>query len=301
MAFAESVMLVLLGLIWGSSYLFIKLGVNEMPPAMVAGGRLVAGLLVLFFVVYMKKLRLPRDRAFWQKLAVVGFLNNTAPWLLIPWGEQHISSALASILNAAMPIFVVVLAHIATRDDRLTGPKLAGILLGFAGVVVLVGADLADLTGAGIQGEIAVLVSTLSYAMATVYARQHLRGHDHTVLATAQLTMGLLFVTPFMMLSAGEWHGTPSPTAIVAVAALGVLSSGIAYVIYYWLIDRLSASKLALTSYLFPVTALLWGVLLLNESVGPHTLTGLALILGGIFLVNNTRAAGAPAPATVER
>lgn len=275
----------LLGLIWGSSFLFIKLGVNEMPPAFVAGGRLAAGVLFLFMALRMQGRGLPR-RALWGPLFIAAFLNNCIPWILIPWGEQHISSALASILNATQPLFTVLIAHLATYDDRLTWHKLAGIILGFIGVVVLIGADLRDIASAGAQGDLAVLVACVSYAAGAVYTRQNLRGHDHTALAAGQLAFGLLLAIPLMMLSLGGLHAVPSATALLAVAALGILGSGVAYIIYYWLIERVSASQVSLVTYLLPITAVFWGAALLNESLGVNTFAGLILIFVGIFLVN---------------
>ncbi len=277
----------ILGLIWGSSFLFIKLGVNEMPPAFVASGRLASGLIFLLFALRVQRLRLPR-RALWGRLLVVAILNNTIPWLLIPWGEQHISSGLASILNATMPFFTVLIAHFATRDDRLTGLKLTGIMVGFVGVVVLIGADLRDVTSNSALGDIAVLLASVSYALGAIYARLKLRGEDHTVLATGQLGLALLVTTPLMGLSLGGLHAVPSLTALLAVAALGVLGSGLAYIIYYWLIERASASQVSLVTYLLPITAILWGAGLLNETIGVNTFGGLILICAGIFLVNKT-------------
>lgn len=275
----------ILGLIWGSSFLFIKLGVNEMPPAFVAGGRLASGVLFLLLALRVQRLGLPR-RSLLGKLAVVALLNNTIPWILIPWGEQHISSSLASILNATMPIFTVLVAHVVTRDDRLTWLKLGGIVIGFVGVIVLIGADLRDITGNSALGDMAVLLASVSYALGAVYARQTLRGEDHTVLATGQLGLALVFTTPLMLLSLGAVQATPSLTAISAVVALGVLGSGLAYIIYYWLIERASASQVSLVTYLLPITAILWGAALLSETIGANTILGLLLICAGIFLVN---------------
>ena len=285
MAKKTYLLLGILGLIWGSSFLFIKLGVNEMPPAFVAGGRLASGLLFLLIAMRLQRLGLPQ-RALWGRLLVVAMLNNTIPWILIPWGEQHITSALASILNATMPLFTVIIAHFATRDDRLTWLKLAGIAIGFAGVVILIGADLRDLTSANALGDMAVLLACVSYGAGAVYARQNLRGEDHTVLATGQLGFGLLLTAPLMLFSLGGLQAVPSATALLAVALLGVLGSGLAYIIYYWLIERASASQVSLVTYLLPVTAVFWGAALLNETLGANTFTGLILILAGIFLVN---------------
>jgi drug/metabolite transporter (DMT)-like permease len=277
--------LIVLGLIWGSSFLFIKLGVNEMPPAFVAGGRLASGLLFLLLALRVQRLGLPR-RDLLGKLFVVAILNNTIPWLLIPWGEQHISSALASILNATMPFFTVLVAHFATRDDRLTWRKLAGICIGFVGVVILIGADLRDVTSNSALGDFAVLLSSVSYALGAIYARQTLRGEDHTVIATGQLGLALIVTTPLVLLSMGGLQAVPSSTAILAVVALGVLGSGLAYIIYYWLLERASASQVSLVTYLLPITAVFWGAWLLSEPLGANTLAGLVIICAGIFLVN---------------
>lgn len=291
MAKKTYLMLGLLGLIWGSSFLFIKLGVDEMPPAFVAGGRLVSGLLFLLVVLRLQGLGLP-VRRLWGPLVVVAFLNNVLPWVLIPWGEQRISSSLASILNATTPFFTVLIAHVATSDDRLTREKLAGIGLGFLGVIVLIGADLRDVMSAGALGDLAVLIAAASYGVAAVYARMHLRGNDHTVIAAGQLGFGLLMMIPLMILTRGGLTGMPSTTALLAVAALGVFGSGLAYIIYYWLIERASASQVSLVTYLLPVTAVLWGFFLLNETFGVNTFAGLVLICGGIFLVNKVQDSG---------
>jgi len=277
----------LLGLIWGSSFLFIKLGVEEMPPAFVAGGRLASGSLLLLVALRLQGLGLPQ-RSLWRKLIVVALLNNVVPWVLIPWGEQHISSALASILNATQPLFTLLIAHVATSDDRLTWNKVAGIGLGFLGVIVVIGADLRDLSSASAQGDLAVLVSCLSYAAAGVYIRQNLRGQNHTVLATGQLGLAFLMTIPLMLLSLGGLPAIPSAKAILAVSALGVLGSGLAYILYYWLIERVSASQVSVVTYLLPITAVFWGAALLNETLGPNIFAGMILILCGIFLVNGT-------------
>jgi drug/metabolite transporter (DMT)-like permease len=239
----------------------------------------------LLVALRVQKLGLPRQ-ALWSRLLMVALLNNTIPWVLIPWGEQHISSALASILNATMPIFTVIIAHFVTSDDRLTWRKVVGIVIGFIGVMVLIRADLQDVMSASAQGDMAVLLACVSYGAGAVYARKNLRGEDHTVLATGQLGFGLLLTTPLMLLSLGGLHAVPSLTALLAVGALGVLGSGLAYIIYYWLIDRASASQVSLVTYLLPVTAVFWGAALLNETLGPNTFAGLFLICAGIFLVN---------------
>ncbi|MCC7354490.1 MAG: EamA family transporter [Anaerolineae bacterium] len=286
--------LLILGLIWGSSFLFIKVGVAEMPPATVGAARLAIAMLFLLLVMRARRLSLPglslkdsKSLRLWRDIAIVAFFNNTIPFILIPWGEQYITSSLASILNATMPIFTVLVAHFFTSDDHFTLGKVGGILLGFFGVIVLIGPDLSDLRQTRTQGELAVIASSISYAIATTYARKHLRGQQPVVLAGAQLTLGFLWTLPFALLTA-HFAAVPSWQAVGAVGALGLVGTGVAYLFYYWLLVRNSATFVSLVTYLLPVTAVLWGAALLQESLGAGTFLGLALICVGIALVNGT-------------
>jgi drug/metabolite transporter (DMT)-like permease len=282
----ELLMLLLLGLIWGSSFLFIKLGVAEVPPLLLAEIRVTSATLLLLAVLRWRGQGLPRDRRFWAQLALVGLINNVLPFTLIPWGEQHIASGLASILNATMPLFTVLLAHFWSINERLNLSRVTGVAVGFVGVLVLIGADLADLTRASTQGELAVIAAAVCYAIATIYARRHLHGHPPMLLATGQLSMAALWLLPLVAIGVRPLPPMPSPIALGSILTLGLLGSGIAYLIYYWLIARITATQLSLVTYLLPITAVFWGAALLGERVGAQTFAGMALILAGIMLVN---------------
>jgi drug/metabolite transporter (DMT)-like permease len=292
--FLDLFVLFILGLIWGSSFLLIKVGVAEMPPATVGAARLAIAMLFLLLVMRARRLSLPafflkdsKSLRLWRDIAIVAFFNNTIPFILIPWGEQHITSSLASILNATMPIFTVLVAHFLTSDDHFTRGKVGGVLLGFVGVIVLIRPDLSDLRRARTQGELAVIASAISYAIATTYARKNLRGHQPIVLAGGQLTLGFLWTLPFALATA-HFTAVPSWQALGAVGMLGLVGTGIAYLFYYWLLVRNRATFVSLVTYLLPVTAVLWGAALLHEPLSAGTFLGLALICAGIALVNGT-------------
>lgn len=279
--------LLLLALIWGSSFLFIKWGVLEMPVMAVVAGRLGMGLLFLLGVMIWQRRALPR-RALWVPLLVVALVNNVVPWFLIVWGEQHISSGLASILNATTPLFSVLLAS-TWGDEQFTWFKSGGLVLGFVGTIVLIGADLRDFFVADNQvllGELAILGAALCYAIGAVYARRTLRGEPAVQLATGQLLIASLIILPLMAIPANQPQQWPSLQALLGVAALGFFGSGLAYILFYTLLEEVGATRTVVVTYLLPLVALFLGWSVLGELITWRTLAGMGLILLGIGLVN---------------
>lgn len=277
----------LLALIWGSSFLFIKWGVTEMPPVMVVAGRLVMGLVFLFGALLARGQRLPR-RALWRPLLVVAIFNNVVPWLCLSWGEQYISSGLASILNATTPLFSIILASM-WGDEQFSGLRLAGLGVGFAGVVVLIGADLRDFfaeNNSVALGELAVLIASLSYAIGAVFARRTMRGESALQLATGQILIATLLVLPVALLPASWPETLPSTRALLGVGALGLFGSGLAYVLFYALLEQVGATRTVVVTYLLPIVAIFLGWAVLGEAIFLRTVAGMGLILGGILLVN---------------
>lgn len=285
-----------LALIWGSSFLFIKIGLNGgMSPVLVAGGRLAVGAALLWSVVLARRLLapgsfkkpIPRDRAIWAKIALIGLVNNAIPFVLIAWGEQRISSGLTSVLNSSMPLFTVLFAHFLTRDDRITPAKALGVLIGFAGVAVVIAPGSGDLAGE-LPGSLAVVVASAAYAIATVFVRKTLTGAtDPTATGAAQLLTAFVWLAPLVLATGAAARLDAIPLdAVLAVVALGLLGTGLAYLIYYLLIQRAKASQMSLVTYLLPVTALVYGALFLSEEITLHALAGFALIVSGILLVN---------------
>lgn len=304
--------IILLALIWGSSFLFIKIGLNGgMSPVLVATWRLAVGAAFMWLIVGIRQVvlpqsarkPLPRGRMIWQRLVLVGLFNNAIPFALIAWGETRISSGLASIFNSSMPIFTVIIAHLVTQDDRISPLKAFGIIVGLAGVAVVITPTAGDI-GGELLGSLAVIGASLSYALATVYVKKHLTGtSDPTATGAGQLLTALLWLIPLCLATGALQTAQNLPLdAILAVSALGLLGTGLAYLIYYQLIQHAKASQISLVTYLLPVTALVWGALFLNEQINLASVVGFVLIVAGITLVNRanqTARVDAPAASTM--
>ena len=293
--------ILVLALIWGSSFLFIKIGLNGgMSPFLVAGMRLAVGSSLLWLVILARKWMapasfkkpIPNGRALWGRIAIIGLLNNAIPFVLIAWGEQRISSGLASVLNSSMPLFTVLFAHFLTKDDRITPAKALGVLVGFAGVATVIAPAAGDLSGE-LLGSLAIVVASASYAIATVHVKKTLTGAtDPIATGAAQLVTALAWLVPVVLLSGATANLAALPLdAILAVTALGLLGTGLAYLIYYLLIQRAKASQMSLVTYLLPITALVYGAIFLHEQVSPYALIGFGLIVSGILLVNRANRA----------
>jgi drug/metabolite transporter (DMT)-like permease len=280
----------LLALIWGSSFLLIKVSVVEIGPVLVVAGRLALGLVFLFGALLVRGQRLP-GRRLWRALLIVALVNNVAPFLLIAWGEQQVASGLAAILNSTTPLFSVILAS-TWGDETLSPSKVAGLLVGFFGVVALIGADVRDFlvaNSAVAAGQLAIVLASASYAVGAVYARRRLRGQPALQLATGQALIAFVIILPFALLPANVPARLPSIQAILAVVALGLFGSGLAYVLFYSLLEQVGATRTVIVTYLLPLVAVLLGWLLLGEQLSWQTVLGLGLILLGVALVNEMR------------
>lgn len=272
-----------LGLIWGTSYLFIKVAVQDFPPATLVAVRLGLAGLLLAVVVALQGRPFPRSWGTWARLVVLGTMSGAIPISLIAWGEQTITSGAASILNATTPLWTVTLGYV-SRQEPLQVPKLAGVVLGFAGVAALVGLDTAEATRANLLGAGAVVLASALYAWGILYARRAFSHLDPVALATGSLLGGAAALAPAAVLSG--FPADPSREAVAALLALSVFGSAVAYLLYYHLVLNTSPTQTALVTYLNPATAVFWGWLVLGEPVGPNTLVGLALIVAGVALVN---------------
>ena len=275
-------LLVALSAIWGSSFLFIKVGVEELEPAVVVCGRLLVGALVLLPVALARG-GLSGLRAMLVPIAVLGALNNALPYWLLSFAETRIDSGLAAVIQAAAPIFTVLLAIRIDPSQRVTGLRLAGVGLGFVGVALLVGLQ----EGGELLGAVAVVGTALCYAVSVLYAGRAIRSFSPLDVSIGQLSVGALLTLPAALV---QWPAeTPSAKVVGAVLVLGVLGTGVAYLLYFALIIRAGASRAILVTYLVPAFALVYGWLILGEAVTPSALAGLALILGGTALATGGR------------
>jgi drug/metabolite transporter (DMT)-like permease len=283
--YTSLILLLVLGALWGSSYLFIKVGVGEVPPLTLVGGRLLLSTVLLWILLLASGQPVPRRRAQWGTYAVVGFLSGVLPYTLVAWGEQYISSSLAALLQSTMPMFTVVLAHFLGSGERLTGIKILGVITGFVGVGILLLPDLRQGVQTNVLGQLAVVGSSVSYAASTVFARSRMRGQPPLVSTTGQITMALVFTLPLSLVIDRPFDLSPSWAALGAWIGLAILGTVLAYTIYYALIDRESATFVSTVTYIIPISGLILGALVLGETLSLNLFLSLALILVGVLLV----------------
>lgn len=292
--------LLILGAIWGASFMFIKVGVAEVPPFTLVLCRTLIASIVLFGVMKLRGKSLPRTRQMWAVLILMGILNGVIPYTLITWGETHITSGLASILNAAMPLFTVLLAHYWTHDERMITAKVVGVLIGFVGVVVVFVPELRNGFQVEFLGQLAVVIAALSYAVATIFARRFLRGVSPFVSSTGQLASAAVMMLPLSLAFDNPVSLRPTLPAIAALLTLALLGTAVAYVLYYWLLENTGATRTSLVTYLLPIFGVMWGALLLREPLTLEAILGLILIIAGVALVNRPGAPVRQAVAVVQ-
>jgi len=294
-----------LALIWGASFLFIKLGVEGgLPPATLVVLRLSFSVATLGAIALARPRLIAGWRRYWWLAVLVGIVNIVVPYSLITWGETQIASGSASILNATTPLFTVLLAGVwfGSAHEAYSWRRILGVLIGFAGVGVLVGPsalDFSDQSVGVVQGELAVLVAAAAYGVGSLLSRRF--GGSAALVGPLSTQVAALLVEIPLALAWQPPTQLPTLKAILAIAALGVLGTGIAYLLYFWLIHNVGATGTSVVTYLLPCTALVWGALFLSEQVSWNALAGLALVLLGSLLTNGVlrrrkrRAAATPA------
>jgi drug/metabolite transporter (DMT)-like permease len=290
-----------IALIWGASFLFIKVAVQDMSPAILVLVRSSSGFLALLVIVIARRRKPFPD--FGRRLlpfAVMGIANGVLPWISIAWGEERIASGLASILNATTPLWAAILVYWVIPTERPSTINYAGVLIGLAGVVILVLPDMASSgVHADLLGTAAVLLASVSYAVAALYQRRNLRGMNIYEASLGQLAFTAILVSP---LAAPGVPGVHLELKSVAAAlALGIAGSGIAGVLYYYVLNSLGPVRGSGATLLVPMTAVFWGVVLLHESLTVSIVAGMFIILAGIVLTNvgrgRTRASAGKAAA----
>lgn len=277
--------LFLLAAIWGWSFLLIKVAVAGMPPSAVAFARVALGMVVLLVVVRARGLRLPTGRRAWRHFAAVGLFGSALPFTMLAWGEQHISSALTAVLNASTPLFAALLVAV-FLGQRLRPSQSLGLLAGFVGVGVAAGLGASDLSGSSLAGEAAAVAAGASYAISITYAKRHLSELSALVNAAGQLVMATVLALPFAVATTAREGIDLTPRRLLAVCVLGVVGTGVAYVLFYRIINDLGPTMAAAVTYLVPVMAVTVGLVFLDEAFHVRLLAGGALILAGIVLLN---------------
>lgn len=286
-------LLIILGAIWGASFLFIKIGLRDLSPAMIAWAR-VALAAALLLVLAGAQGALRGLGARWRTIALLGAVQVAGPFLLIAAGEQEITSALAGILVTTAPLFTALLARFFDHEERSQGLRLVGVLLGFAGVVVLLGLDLSGSRDA-LLGGLAVVLASLGYAIGGMVVKRRFSDRPPIGVAAGVVLASTILLAPAAALSAPQ--EAPALGPVLAVAALGLVGTGVAFAIYFELFARVGPARTFVVTYLAPGFAVVYGATLLDESITPATIAGLALILGGSWLAAEGRLPGRPAPA----
>lgn len=279
-------LLLVLAVLWGASFFFGEIALTELPPLTLVFARVSIAAIVLHIVILAMGQRMPTDWRAWGSFITMGLLNNLIPFSLIFWGQTHIESGLASILNATTPIFTVVLAHVLTHDEKIRPSRAIGVVLGFAGVTVIIGPDALRDLGVQVWAQIAVLGAAASYAFAGVYGKRF-RGRPPIVVAAGQLTSSTIMMLPVVFLMEQTWTmPIPSTMTWSAVLSLALLSTALAYIIYFRLLATAGPTNLLLVTFLIPITALILGYFFLSERLGLADFVGMGLIIAGLATID---------------
>ncbi len=284
----EWALLVALSVLWGGSFFFIGVAVKELPTLTIVVGRVVLASLILLVVLRASGTALPTSGTVWLAFFGMGFLNNVVPFTLIVWGQGHIASGVASILNATTPLFTVIVAHLLTSDEKMTGNRLFGVIVGLAGVTIMIGADVMQSPGVGMFAQLACLAAAVSYAFAGVFGRRfRALGVSPLVTATGQVMASSIMLFPVMLLVDKPWLlSGPSLQAVGAMVGLAALSTALAYVVFFRILSTAGATNLALVTFLIPVSAILLGILLLGEVLQTRHLMGMSMIGIGLAAID---------------
>ncbi len=281
----ELALLGLLALLWGSSYFFIRVAVTEIPPLTLIATRVVIATAFLMIVIRCRSERLPSDYRSWRPLVVQAFLNSIVPWTLLAWGQQYVTSGLASVLNSTSPLFVILFSVLWSRHESIGWSKIAGVCLGITGVVMVVGPGALAGPGNETAGQIAALLGAALYAGAAIYGRR-LANIPATVTAAAIMLSASVVLVPASLLVDRPWRLDPSANAMLAATALGLLCTGAALMLYFRLLKTLGSLGVASQSYLRAGVGVALGILVLGERFSAIIAVGLVVVIVAVVLIN---------------
>ena len=278
--------LILLALIWGGSFLSIRIALNEIGPLTVVAHRTFWAMAILWIWVALRRMPLPRDPRIWGAFAVMGALNNVIPFSLMAWGQLHIETGLTSILNAATAAFGVIAAAIFFADEHLTWRKGVGVSLGFAGVITAIGTENLRSFDLRSLGQLAVIGGTLSYALAGVWARKRLAGLKPQIAAAGMLTGSALIMVPAAAIIEGPFDLNLAPQTYGAIAYFAIIATAFAYLLYYRVLGMAGSGNLMLVTLLIPPVAIVLGSVVLKEALPSHAYVGFALLAVGLIVID---------------
>ncbi len=283
----EWLLFLALGVMWGSSYLFIKIAVHDFGTFTLVALRLAIGAALLWVVIRAAHQELPRERRIYGHLVVMAVVNIVIPFALITWAERSVDSSLAAILTSAVPLFAIVIAPLFLPDEPIRVNGVFGLLIGFVGVVVLTSRGLGSGAGSDVTGEIALLGAAFAYAVGAVYSRRNMRGVRPMIPAVFQVTFAMLIAGAIALVTEHPWDVRPDIDSIFAIVWLGILGSGVAYLVSFRLLASWGATRTTLVAYVIPVVGIVLGYLVLGEPVDGRLIVGTLLVVGGVALVNS--------------
>lgn len=288
MGLVEWSMLVTLSILWGGSFFFTGVAVKELPPFTIVTLRVGVAALVLLLLIQLIGLSMPKDKRIWAAFFGMGLLNNLIPFCLIVWGQTQISSGLASILNATTPLFAAIVAHFLTTDEKMTRNKLIGVSMGFVGVAIMIGPAALSGLNENVLAQLAVLGAAVSYSFAGIFGRRFKSlGVAPLITATGQVSASTVMLIPVALLIDHPWTlAMPGPATWTAVTGLALLSTALAYIIFFRILAVAGATNLMLVTFLIPVSAMLLGSLVLGEQSAPKHFMGMAMIAIGLAAID---------------
>lgn len=288
MSMQEWAMLAVLSLLWGGSFLFIGILVKVWPPFTIVTARVGLAALALWIIVRASSVPIPKSPKVWLAFLGMGLLNNVIPFCLIVWGQTRIPGGLAAIFNATTPLFGVIIAHFLTNDEKLTVNRLIGVLVGFAGVVVMIGPAVFSGFGGDTLGELAVMLAAVSYAFAGIFGRRFkAMGLPPLLPAAGQVTASTIVLLPVALLLDKPWTlPVPGLETIAALLGLALLSTAVGYVLFFKILATAGATNLMLVTILIPPSAIVLSAIVLGDHVEPRHLAGMVLIGLGLMAID---------------
>ncbi len=278
---SEHMVLLLLGAVWGSSFLCVSIALRDYPPASIAAIRITLAAVILLVIIRVRGLSLPKGRRDWLLLFVIGALNSSIPFSLISFAQQSISGGMSAMLISTAPFSALLIAHYYTHDDKISGNKVFGMFIGFAGVLVLVGADVLASRNDAVAGQLMALLAALCYGSSSILIRKV--SHINSLVSSASvLLITALYFMPLVAYFDRPWLIEPSIESFMALIYLGVVPTAIAYLLRFWLINRTGSVYVSQVAYLIPLFALAWGWMFLQEIPDTTIWLAMVLILTGI-------------------
>lgn len=279
------IVFVLLGVIWSSSFMWIKLAIREVSPSMLVAIRVLLGFLFGIVVILIQRVRFPRSLKAWIPLILLGFTNFAAPFFLISWGEKTIDSSVASILDATVPLFTIFIAHYFLNDDRITLLKIFGLLIGFAGVIVLLSKDIGA-SSSTLMGEAAVVLASIFYAGSAVYIRKKTEDMPSVIRSTVPMFSASIIMWLAVLTTENPIHLPELGLTWFALFFLGILGSGLAFLMAFYLIHEIGPTRSTMVTYIFPLGGVILGVIFLHEQISWQLILGGILIVASLAVVN---------------